>query len=165
MTTSNYLLNRGDHTRHILDLKKVALPGAIDYFVERLDEILAEGFPICMIPSSDPSKDTPGLRQVIGRLAQNNQIDGSSLLTRHELIPASQSASYYKTDRENIHMHLESMKVAGSSLIRSRPVLLLDDIVTTGTSFMACRKLLLDAGASEAICLALGKTRRVKGGN
>ena len=35
--------------------------------------------------------------------------------------------------------------------------MLLDDVVTTGATFMACRKLLLDVGVAEIICLALGK--------
>jgi hypothetical protein len=36
-------------------------------------------------------------------------------------------------------------------------ILLLDNVITTGTTFMACRKLLLDADAAEVVCFALGK--------
>jgi hypothetical protein len=176
--TGGYVVSRGDHTRHILNLKKGALSNAVDYFVEKLEESLAEGFPICMIPSSDPSTISRGLGTVIQRLAQKDRLDASSALIRHQPILPSQSASYYEmqgkrlgvpipidADRKNIHRHLDTIKVIDSSLIRSRVVLLLDDIVTTGTSFMGCRKLLLDAGASEVVCLALGVTARVKGGN
>jgi hypothetical protein len=172
--TAGYVVSRGDHTHHILNLKKGALSSAVDYFVEKLDAILAKAFPISMIPSSNASSVNPGLREVVQRLAQKDRLDVSSALIRHQSILPSQSASYYKqlvkqvgvpidADRENIHMHLETIKVVDSSLVRSRVVLLLDDIVTTGTSFMACRKLLLDAGVSEVVCLALGVTTRVKG--
>lgn len=173
--TGGYVASRGNHTSHILNLKKGALSTAVDYFVGKLDEILSEGFPICMIPSSDPSTTSLGLREVIQGLAQNGRVDAISSLIRHQSISRSQSARIYKplvkkyglpfeADRENIHRHLDSIKVVDSSVIRSRVVLLLDDIVTTGTSFMGCRKLLLDAGASEVVCLALGITKRVKGG-
>jgi len=155
------VVSRGDHTDHIMKLKKEALSSAVDYFVEKLDEILAKGFPICMVPSSDSSKINHGLREVIRRLAQTSRVDATSSLIRHKPIPPSQSASYYKFDRQDINRHLDSIKVIDSSLIRDRVVLLMDDIATTGTSFMGCRKLLLDAGASEVVCLALGVTARL----
>jgi hypothetical protein len=184
--TGKYVSGRGEHTQHILNLKKVAHSNAVDYFVEKLDEILAHRFPICTIPSSDPSTSSHGLETVVRRLAQKDRVDASSVLFRHCPILASQSASRYKlirknlirkglairddmidmlvkrgemidprvlADRGNIRRHLDTIKVVDSSLIRSQVVLLLDDIVTTGTSFMACRKLLLDAGASEVVCL------------
>jgi hypothetical protein len=188
-----YVIGRGEHTQHILNLKKLAHSSSIDYFIEKLDEILAEGFPICTIPSSDPSTSSHGLETVVRRLAQKDRVDASSALIRHWPILASQSASYYESrrkrsgirddtidmlvksgqaidprvlaDRGNIRRHLDTIKVVDSSLIRSQVVLLLDDIVTTGTSFMGCRKLLLDAEASEVVCLALGVTGRAKGGN
>jgi hypothetical protein len=187
-----YVSSRGDHTQHILNLKKVAASSSVDYFIEKLDEILAHGFPICMIPSSAPStiNISTGLETVIRRLAQKDRVDATSVLIRHRGIMASQSASHYKSllkrlgisidkidmlvkkgevidpgviaDRGNISRHLDTIKVVDSCLIRSQVVLLLDDIVTTGTSFMGCRKLLLDAGASEVVCLALGITARAR---
>lgn len=183
-----YVASRGDHTKHILNLKKRALPSSVDYFVDQLDRILTQGFPICMVPSSYPGT-SGGIVDVIHRLAQNDRINASSLLTRHQAVVPSQSAKYYihltqqakkaglgiehlsrgmgypiDAPRDDIHRHLNTIKIVDSPSIRSRVVLLLDDIVTTGTSFMACRKLLLDAGASDVLCLALGVTTKVKGG-
>lgn len=173
--TGGDVTSRGNHTSQILNVKKGALPTAVNYFVGKLDEILSGSFPICIIPSSNPSTTSLGLREIIQGLAQNGRVDASSSLIRHEAIIPSQSATIKRpvvkkyglpldADRENIHRHLDSIKVVDSSVIRSRVVLLLDDIVTTGTSFMACRKLLLDAGASEVVCLALGITKRVRAG-
>ena len=42
--------------------------------------------------------------------------------------------------------------------LRGRPVVLIDDIVTTGSSFAACTKLLVDAGAVGVICLAVAQS-------
>ena len=87
------LVSRGNHTEQILNLKKIALPTSVDYFVEELEQILAKGFPICMVPSSLPSATNDGLREVIRRLAQNGRVDASSVLVRHQPVVPSQSAS------------------------------------------------------------------------
>ncbi len=55
-------------------------------------------------------------------------------------------------------MHLGSISVVKAHLIRGRQVLLLDDIVTTGNSFRACRMLLEQNGATLVKCLALAQT-------
>jgi len=157
----NLIVNRGNHTHHILRLKKEGPSDVLNYFYEKLDKILAEESTIAMIPSSIPSSLNHGLKDVIRRLAQNRRVDSSSSLLRHQPILPSQSASYYRLNREDINRHLDSIKVIDSSLIWYRVVLLMDDIATTGTSFMGCRKLLLDAGASEVVCLALGVTARL----
>jgi predicted amidophosphoribosyltransferase len=36
--------------------------------------------------------------------------------------------------------------------------MILDDVMTTGNSLVACRQLLLDAGADEVICAAMSQT-------
>ena len=43
--------------------------------------------------------------------------------------------------------------------IKNKNILVIDDITTTGTSLIACKTLLLRAGAKNVVCLALGKTR------
>ncbi|OGQ81378.1 MAG: hypothetical protein A3F90_12965, partial [Deltaproteobacteria bacterium RIFCSPLOWO2_12_FULL_60_19] len=156
------VINRGDHTRHILDLKKAGLSNAIHYFFEKLDEIVAEGSLVSMIPSSNPANVNAGLKAIVRLLAERGRMDASAILIRHQQIAPSQSGWYFRVDRKDVDRHLKSIKIVESPMIRRRVVLLLDDIVTTGTSFIACRKLLLDAGASEVICLALGMTEKIK---
>ena len=63
-------------------------------------------------------------------------------------------------DRYDIMRHLESIKVSDTGSLARKVILLLDNVVTSGTTFMACRKLLLDAGAAEVVCLALGWAKR-----
>ena len=38
-------------------------------------------------------------------------------------------------------------------------ILLIDDIVTTGSTLSECAKTLLSAGASEVLCAAIARTR------
>ena len=44
--------------------------------------------------------------------------------------------------------------------VRGRRVLLIDDIVTTGSTLSECAKMLLAAGAEEVVCAVLAKTPR-----
>ena len=42
--------------------------------------------------------------------------------------------------------------------LRGRTVILVDDVVTTGSSFADCTRLLISAGAARVICLCVAKT-------
>jgi predicted amidophosphoribosyltransferase len=53
---------------------------------------------------------------------------------------------------------LDSIKVVKPDLIKGRRVLLLDDVKTSGNSLIACKELLLKAGAKEVVMVALGRT-------
>ena len=61
--------------------------------------------------------------------------------------------------------HLESVEVNLNYLpdLGRYPILLLDDVTTTGSSLLACRKLLLRAGVRRVVPLALGETYKYGG--
>jgi len=44
------------------------------------------------------------------------------------------------------------------SLVENKTVLLLDEAVTTGNSMRACKRILMENGAAEVVCLTLGMT-------
>lgn len=53
---------------------------------------------------------------------------------------------------------MNSIRVEHAELIQGREVLLLDDVTTSGNSLVACRQLLLEAGAARVKYMALGRT-------
>ena len=161
-------VDRGAHTLSISAVKKGISSNNDQYYIEKseyiyrkLEQLLAHGFPISIVPSCDPDTLFDGLVYLIRKLASDDRCDATSCLVRHTRIIPSEIAWRHGQDRNDIHRHLNSIKVMNESLFRSSVVLLLDDITTTGTSLLACRNLLLDKGASEVICLALGITRRL----
>lgn len=73
-------------------------------------------------------------------------------------ITSSHQAEIFGENRGDVTRHLNSIRVHDEHLINSKVVALLDDIVKTGASLKACRKILLEIGATKVICLALGSS-------
>ena len=147
---------QGTNTQMILALQEGTRPGtaaAIHHFLEKLDKILSDEILIVMIPSHDPQALPSGLSQLIQRLVTNNRIKAAPCLVRHTLV----GKASLRGDR-SIEKHLRSIKVMDRSLVENKTVLLLDEAVTTGNSMRACKRILMENGAAEVVCLTLGMT-------
>lgn len=89
----------------------------------------------------------------------------SCLLQTHNKEQYSNALERFKTidklscggDR-NISIHLDSIRLRDEFDVSNRKIILFDDLITTGNSLAGSAKILKDAGASEVICVALGKT-------
>jgi len=109
----------------------------------------------CCVPSSDPQKQSDGLAQVLGQLVSHGLFASAAagLLLRHTKI----SKLAYGGDR-SISVHRNSICIARRPEIRGKAIFLLDDITTSGNSLLACEAMLLEAGVTVVICMAIGKT-------
>lgn len=143
-----------EHSARTLGLKKKKAAGLtyfFDYMVKRVKKPTA----IAVVPSHSPATGpTSGVHILAKRLAQAlGMMDASGCLVRHTEIEKLAGGG----DR-SIERHLESVKVENANLITGQKVLLLDDVTTSGNSLLACRRLLLEAGAAEVKMAALGRT-------
>lgn len=71
-------------------------------------------------------------------------------------VPPQSRTKDQKKRRENIR---GAYRVADPALIAGKRVLIIDDIVTTGSTLSECAKTLLLGGAEEVLCATLAKTR------
>ena len=55
---------------------------------------------------------------------------------------------------------LSAYQVTDTALVEGRRVLLIDDIVTTGSTLSECARVLRTAGATDVVCAALARSRR-----
>lgn len=150
-----------DQTDLVKLIKNAAIFGdtgyAVDQFLPKLDEILNPGVPIAIVPSCEAGKYNPALLALAKRLAEKGRAAATPSLQRHRSITSSRQLRQNAYPGNTIDKHLSSIQITEPSKVTGKVILLLDDVVTTGATFMACRKLLLDAGVAEVICLALGK--------
>jgi len=144
---------KNQFTTLILDLK-VNNPKACHRIFTALNGEIGSGTAITVVPSSDPTKGPTGIRTVAEMLAASkNRTDATHCLVRHKPI-----AKLATGGNRNIAVHLSSIEVAEPMRIKNKVVWLLDDVMTSGNSLIACQKLLIDAGAAKVHMLALGKT-------
>ena len=141
----------------ILDFKKGYAP-VIEEFRKSVAKELGSEFPVCVVPSHMASVDnsmSPTARLAKGLVKSNNLIDATNCILRVRSI-----SKLSRGGNRDLAVHLNSVKVVNSDVIKGKTVLLLDDVMTTGNSLDACRQLLLRAGAKNVLCLALAKTVR-----
>ena len=55
---------------------------------------------------------------------------------------------------------LSAYQVTDPALVEGRRVLLIDDVVTTGSTLSECARVLRTAGATDVVCAALARSRR-----
>ena len=59
----------------------------------------------------------------------------------------------------NLEKDLQSYKIGINYNVRGKNVIVLDDITTSGYTFMAAHKFLTELGAKKVVCIAFGKTQ------
>jgi len=142
------------HSGKILDLKEDKEP-ALVYFRDILREaIKAMYFAVCVVPSHDPAKGPGGMAHLGQRVASAiGSIDGTSFLVRTKKIEKLAHGG-----SRAVKVHLDSIEVRCPHDLKGKRLLLLDDVMTSGNSLVACRQLLLEAGAEPVICVAMSQT-------
>jgi hypothetical protein len=141
-------------SKMVLNLKAGYYSGVI-HFQDRLKSIIdAEAdISVAIVPAHDNRLAT-GIRRVAHSLLENNNYtDATECLDRFASLPKLSNGG-----KRGIKRHLRSIHVINQVLIVDKVVLLLDDVSTTGASFAACERLLLEAGAKSVLCLAIAKT-------
>lgn len=117
-----------------------------------LDPMLASDIALTVVPTHLAYQAFWPTRTLAQNLAANGRQDATSCLIRHTTIrritfggPSTKA------------LHRETIHVENPSLIEGRKVLLLDDVAKSGASLIACREMLLEAGATVVQAMAIGR--------
>ena len=160
-----------DFSRRILNLKDGPDFPEFDHAVRFFKDAIAKAFPtfesnvwsrcvLCVVPSHDPSRTLSGVHYLADKLVGDGRLDGIGSLLRFQKVSKQADGG-----GRGVLRHLESVEVNLNYLpdLGRYPILLLDDVTTTGSSLLACRKLLLRAGVRRVVPLALGETHKYGG--
>lgn len=130
---------------------------AINYFTNQLRSILSdtEEYVICVIPTHAIGTAPSGIRTIAKQLCLPPIIDGIDVLSRAFEIPKKAIGG-----SRDLQLEIESLTLRNESIVKGREVLLMDDVITTGTSLKAGKYLLERAGVALIALLALAKTQR-----
>jgi predicted amidophosphoribosyltransferase len=141
------------YSKMILRLKEREV-SAIGYFYSLLEPLAHKNTAIVVVPSHDPEKKDSGIHDLAKLMCKNGLwLDASDCLQRTKKIPKLASGG-----SRSILAHLNSIEVVNPEIIQGRVVFLLDDVSTTGNTFIACKMLLAKAGAKAVKTHALGET-------
>jgi ComF family protein len=77
-------------------------------------------------------------------------------LIKHTDVPAQSGAGDAAKRKANIY---GAYRASDPELILGKRILLVDDVMTTGSTLSECAVTLREAGAAEVVCAALAKTR------
>ena len=129
------------------------------YFRDILLKLIEdEEIAIATVPAHTPFELNSGIRGLADSLVKSkkNYIDAVQCLKRFEQVAQSSQTRGCRSKEA----HLKSIRVIDRQSIENKNVILMDDVITTGSSVNACKELLQEAGAKEVKVLCLGKTIR-----
>lgn len=86
--------------------------------------------------------------------SRRHQLDVTSLYRRKATRPL---ARHNKTRRQAILRHAFAVRQGATPLIKERPILLIDDVMTTGQTTFHAAKTLLQAGSGPVSCLTFAR--------
>lgn len=117
---------------------------------------------LCLpIPSSPKKLASRGFNQA-NMIAEEFSKKFHLSLNKNLLIRVRNTEAQHTQDREGRRENVRgSFAVTNPSEIKEKKILLVDDISTTGATFIESAKVLYTAGAAEVQCLALSKREKV----
>jgi predicted amidophosphoribosyltransferase len=129
---------------------------AIMFLATRLQNWIAENttgkYLVCSVPSHEPCK-TNGITYIAQRIcyANDNLTDGTSLVRRWTSVRSFGINGHRRRS-------VIDASISVSDKVKNKHILLLDDVVSTGTSLAVVSNKLLMAGAYSVTCVTLGET-------
>lgn len=119
---------------------------------EILDPMLEQDIAIAVVPTHMAYQAFWPTRTLAQQLAENNRVDATSCLVRHTTI---RRITFGGPSTKVLHR--QTIRVENPHIIQDKRVLLLDDIAKSGASLIACREMLLEAGATLVQAMAIGR--------
>lgn len=127
----------------------------IRYYTEELDKVIAPNTVLCCSPSHDKDEWSSGLTLALDALGnRKNRLSIPHLMRRTKY---TEKRTHRGSDR-SLKKNLDTIEVTDKDQVSDRPVIVIDDVTTTGSTAAACVKKLWDAGCNCVGAIVLGHT-------
>lgn len=119
---------------------------------------LVDEWIVCSVPGHD---QVGTLDNAVNKMLRNFRWD-KNLIIRPDLILRSEAEICAKHDKmygdRDYLRDLQTLALNKEYDLKDKNVIVIDDVVTSGSTFIAVKKLLLDAGVKRIMCFALAST-------
>jgi hypothetical protein len=113
-------------------------------------------FQIAIVPKSEKGQVAPGLKRLAELLCAANP---NFVLPRVDILKRIETVNKLANGgMRSMHIHLRTIGFPSTDFSLRAPVLLIDDVTTTGNSLAACTQLLYQVGCPLVVPLVLGRT-------
>ena len=127
----------------------------VQYYTDKLDAIIGSYVIICCVPSHKKDVWGDGLVETIKYLGTRRSRTSSPYLLRRNR--TTQKRTQKGSDR-TLDTNLDTIEGTNETAIADRPVVVIDDVTTSGNSMLACSELLWSAGCNCVGAIALSHT-------
>lgn len=133
---------------------KYKFPAAILKFLNHFNN----DWLICTVPGHEKTtNESNSVSRVIDMIFSNIKPQKCySLIQRKYEVEKKHLSNNRKFD---IDAEIKSLNINPRITVKDKKIIIFDDITTTGLSLLACKKLLLSAGAKQVVVVAIGKTK------
>ncbi len=108
------------------------------------------------IPSSYKNRGFNQSEEIAKKILSQSILNNSAKLLKNILIKTRQTPIQHSLPRVQRLTNLKkSMKVKDTHLVRNRDIVVVDDITTTGATFIEATRALKEAGARRVLCIAI----------
>jgi hypothetical protein len=141
-------------TSQIIDFKD-NVKNLVQHYAEILDTIIGSNVIVCCAPSHSIDGWGDSLLETTRYLGgRKGRTALPNLLRRHQFTRKRTRPG----SNRSLQTNLNSIEVTDASSIADRPVVVIDDVTTSGNTLLACSELLWEAGCNCVGAIALGQT-------
>ena len=136
---------------------------AVEFFRKMFLKLDLGGWFWTFVPSSDPRKADTGTRAIATKL-NDSLCDWQvrAIERKTKIITSTRNSAGFISEKliTTIAQHKETLRLTGLNKNSRRKIVLIDDVVTSGSSIIACKQLLLENEAKDVMMIGLGYTLR-----
>jgi hypothetical protein len=131
----------------IVDLGRRFVSGTFKYFDE------GDAFQVAIVPSSSAGLHSAAVERIMEYASEHFDVRFDPCF----LVRISSITPVHSGGDRSIENHLNTIEVQ-ADVDQELPMLILDDVTTSGNSFRACEILMREAGVSNVFMIAMGMT-------